>query len=220
MLRTNLGFRCKKYASHVSLFLKSAIYLLPATAVFTVMPAKAAYVCKQYESCAMVERMFYWERVCKPSQSCTWVPDVPSTPPSTTPPPSSMPPTWTPPPPSSPPPPPPVIKSPEEIEWEQHVKFCKEYPGQISTAVKQCQDTARGYFSYFVGTKCPLATSQTWSVSSGVKDIFGFQFSQTVEPGPTCRANAELARDDTIRACAASGDKYMAALGKQCSDVH
>jgi hypothetical protein len=33
MRRANLGFRCKKYASDASLFLKGAVYLLPATVV-------------------------------------------------------------------------------------------------------------------------------------------------------------------------------------------
>lgn len=33
MRRANLGFRCKKYASDASLFLKRAVYLLPATVV-------------------------------------------------------------------------------------------------------------------------------------------------------------------------------------------
>ncbi|HTF97091.1 MAG TPA: hypothetical protein VL995_13230 [Cellvibrio sp.] len=112
------------------------------------------------------------------------------------------------------------MKTPEEIEREQHVKFCKEYPSKIKSAVDSCTSMAKSFHGYFVATKCSGVTSQTWNVGLSVKDIFEAGYSQTIEPGPNCREDAGFALEATIARCDAGGSKYQAALISHCSDVN
>jgi hypothetical protein len=124
-----------------------------------------------------------------------------------------------PPPPPPLPPPPPPPKTPDQIEWEQHVKFCREFPAQIGSAVGQCIGNAYSYENYFVGTQCSNVQSAEWTFKVKLKDMIDVGYSQTISPGPTCRADAALARDETVRRCKLDGDRVRAALAVQCSDV-
>lgn len=210
MFRKDLGlltlWRFKYYSKKVG-----AIFgwtFISTIAILISTKANAAYQCAVTgETCAyqLNATGIYWQLVCKPIYSCIWVPDPP--PPS-------------PPPPPPPPPPLPGVKTPAEIEREQHVKFCKEFPGRIDNAVRSCESTARSYHSYFVETKCSGVTSQTWSIGLSIKDLFEAGYTQTVEPGPTCRSNAALALEVTLARCASGGDAYRVALTNQCSDVN
>lgn len=114
----------------------------------------------------------------------------------------------------------PPIQTADEIEREQHLKFCKEFPLKIKNAINQCISNARGYHSYFVATRCSGVTSQTWNIGLSVKDVFEASYSQTIEPGPSCREDAGYALEATFARCNAGGSAYEVALAQHCSDVN
>ncbi|WP_331351145.1 hypothetical protein [Cellvibrio sp. UBA7671] len=193
-----------KYRQYVFFLIRGALCLLPLSIVLTVMPVNAAWVCKMGESCAMIDRTYYWERVCKPTQQCNWVPDA-------TPPP--------PPPPPAPPvpaPPAPPIKTVEEIEREAHVKFCKEFPAEITLAVERCENAAIGRYSMVLSTAC---SSGVYDFSFNIKDRATVSVSMGVSPSD-CRATAEGAMMYARSSCKLSGNEYRHALAKNCQDVN
>lgn len=129
------------------------------------------------------------------------------------------PPAPTPPTPPVPPvsyPPPPVVKTAEEIEREQRVRFCKEYPAEINLAVNRCRNSALGYHSYFLATKC--SSGGTWSFSVQLTKAINVNFSKDVSASD-CRAQAEVSLMYFQDSCRLSGDEYLHVMGQQCSDI-
>lgn len=164
-----------------------------------------------------------WEACAGPGKTnCTihhtseYVPSGSCPPPSS--PPVSVPPSAVPP--QSPPPATQVVKTPEEIEREQHVKFCKEFPVTITGAVDQCINQAMGYHGYFTNTQCSKAASVEWKLGFFVKDAVDAGYSKTFTPNATCRQESLDARDFYINSCRLSGNAYRAALAKNCADVN
>ncbi len=186
MFWVNLGLRCKKYGSCSSLLLKGVSYLLPAMVVFCVLPTNAAYVCQQYESCAMINKGYYWERVCKPAQNCTWVPDAPSSPPSPSPSPSPSPQAQ---PPVQPPPP----QSPS--------KECLLLEAQIEHYYLQCTADAKRKFVEN-SALCPPSTSNT--VEGGVNGPVSGSASNTTSPNSTCVSGHMRVQGADMGQCAAN----------------
>jgi hypothetical protein len=118
-------------------------------------------------------------------------------------------------PPSSPPPPP--IKTAAEIEREQHVKFCKEFPAEIDLAVQRCQNQALGYQSYFISSQCPKGGG-TWSLGFSLAKAVTVNFSKNVSAAD-CRAEAEANTKYFQSSCQLSGNEHLHVVKQQCSDV-
>ncbi len=114
-------------------------------------------------------------------------------------------------------PPPRVVKTAEEIESEQHVKFCKEFPAEIDLAVQRCQNQALGYQSYFIAIQCPKGGG-TWRLKFSVTKAVTVDVSKNVSAAD-CRAEAEANLKYYQDSCKLSGNEYLHILRQQCSDV-
>jgi len=130
-------------------------------------------------------------------------------------PPPSPPPGWTPP--SSSPPPSLPPKTAAEIEREQHVKFCKEFPAEIDLAVQRCQNQALGYQSYFISSQCPKGGG-TWSLGFSLLKAVSVSYSKNVSAAD-CRAEAEANTKFFQDSCRLSGNEHLHVVKQQCSDV-
>lgn len=201
MFRKDLGMltlwrlKClKKVGSVFGWTFISTIVILIST------KTNAAYQCAvTAETCAWMYTGVYVQLVCKPITTCIWVPDA--TPP---------------PPPPVPPVPAPPIKTVEEIEREAHVKFCKEFPAEITLAVERCENAAIGRYSMVLSTAC---SSGVYDFSFNIKDRATVSVSMGVSPSD-CRATAEGAMMYARSSCKLSGNEYRHALAKNCQDVN
>lgn len=98
------------------------------------------------------------------------------------------------------------------------MKFCKEFPAKIDSAVERCRNNAEGYHSYFVSTKCNLGSDVTWDFTFSVVKAVTVNITRSVSSAD-CRANAQAELIYTKSSCTFSGNEYRRALQQQCSDV-
>lgn len=195
----------KSYYKNLGFNVCGSIVLFSVSSLATLNAREICYVSGETCSLSYNTAGYYYERVCKPIVSCQTIPDpVPS--------PSS---------PAQPSPNPPTpIKTTEEIEREQHEKFCKEFPARISGAVDQCINQAMEYHSYFISTQCPKEHEVTWTLGISIKDAVDAGYSKTFTPNATCREESLASRDFYVDACNLSGNAYRSALAQNCADVN
>lgn len=192
----------KNYYKKLGFNVCGSIVLFSGSSLAALNAREICYVSGETCSLSYNTAGYYYERVCKPIVSCQTIPDpVPS--------PSS---------PAQPSPNPPTpIKTTEEIEREQHEKFCKEFPAEINLAVQRCKNQAFAYHTYFISNKCSTGGG-TWSVNFPLHKGVSVSYSSTMSAS-NCRANSEANMKYVQDSCQLSGNEYLHVLNQQCSDV-